>query len=161
MERTKNLTLSENEKKEIEEKELKEKVRGLIQRSIDGTLLPAELDRELTGELEKHPDSAKDILRAEITGRLDPHGNNDRLLETLERYVGIKKESVEELLDTFRSRAEIEQGRIRAAMKARLADESITGSAVIPNTDKDREWHHWYTRTRDELRHQLGLIRGS
>ena len=161
MERTKDLTLSADEKKEIHRKELEERVKGWVQRCLDGTLLPSALEKELTGELEKDSDLTSDILHAEITGRLDPDEDNDRLLELLEKYVVIKRDVVTEKLDNFRSKASVEQRRLEEPLTARLADADIRGSAIIPNIYKDREWKDWHAQARDELKRELSVIRGS
>lgn len=158
MERTKDLTLSADEKKEIHRKELEERVKGWVQRCLDGTLLPSALEKELTGELEKDSDLMKDILHAEITGRLDLDEDNDRLLE---KYVVIKRDVVTEKLDNFRSKASVEQRRLEEPLKARMADEGITGSAIIPNIYKDQRWKDWHAQARDELKRELSVIRGS
>jgi len=161
MERTKDLTLSADEKKDIKRKELEERVKGWVQRCLDGTLLHSAFEKEIAGEIEKDPNLIKDILREDITGRLDPDANNDRLLELLEKYVVIKRDVVTEKLDNFRSKASAEQRRLEEPLKARMADEGITGSAIIPNIYKDREWKDWHAQARDELKRELSVIRGS
>ncbi len=161
MERTKNLTLSDDEKKEIKRKELEERVRGWVQRYVDGTLLHSTFEKEIAGEIEKDLNLMKDILREDITGRLDPDEDNDRLLAILETYVGIKRDVFVEKLDNFRSKADAEQMRMEDQLKARLTDEGIMGSAVTPNINKDPQWKDWHRQTRDELKGELSLIRGS
>lgn len=161
MERTKNLTLTDDEKREIKRKEEEERVRGLVQRSIDGTLLPAELDRELTGAIEDDPDFIKDTLHREIIERLDPDQDNGRLLDILERYVGIEKDLCTEKLDSFQIRAAAERKHLEEPLRKRLADAGIRGNAVIPNIGKDRQWEHWHAQALDELKRELRLIRGN
>ena len=161
MERTKDLTLSDDEKREIEQKEERERLRGLIQRSMDGTLAPAEFDRELTAAIEKDPDFTKDALRTETIERLDPDQDNDRLLDILDQYVGVRKDVCTEKLDRFRSRAAAERKRREEPLRDGLAAAGIRGNAVIPNIGKDPQWQSWYAEADDQLKRELRLIRGS
>jgi len=159
MERTRGLTLSEEDKREINRKNMEDKVSGLVQRYLDGTLLPSELDQEIAAEIEKDSDLMKEILRTEISGRLDPDENNDRLLEILEKYTSVKRDLFTAKLNDFRRRASGEQERIGALCKARLEDKGIMGNAIICNVYKDQEWKNWHTQAIDELHRELSLIR--
>jgi len=161
MERTKDLTLSDDEKREIKRKEEEERMRGLIQRGMDGTLTPAALDRELTAAIEQDPDFTRNTLREEIIERLNPETDTDRLLDILERHTGIRKDDCTEKLDQFRSRAAAERKRREGPLREGLTDAGIRGNAVIPNIDRDGQWKNWHAQASDELKRELRLIPGS
>ena len=81
MEKTKNLTMSEEEKAEFNRKELKGKVKGLVQKFLDDLISLQSIRLEMESEKMKHPAEAEEFLKGELLERLEPDENNLAALE--------------------------------------------------------------------------------
>jgi len=148
MERTKNLTLTEDEKSALHHDEQVSRVRGWVQRYEDRILRTAEIRKDLDAEL-------KVLLRREILERLDPGSSNEILYQMLEEVLDISREPYEEVVERFRRSIALEEDRKGSEQLATLAAAGISGSAVVPNPDGDREGKMFHDRIREECRREL------
>ncbi len=140
MEKTKHLTLTEEEKKALHSQEVRGKVRGWVQKCLDGTLdrarLQAEMEREGAGE----PELRSELLR-ELSGRIDPEGENEILFQLLEEVLHRDTAPLREILERFQAELAERIGVKTAGIKSELEEQrEISGSAVIPNLDRDPRW---------------------
>jgi hypothetical protein len=152
MEKTRNLTLSSEEKQAQKQKEIESRIKGLIQKLLDGLLTKDQLGVEyetLKSDMNLADDS---LLINEILIRMNVDHDHQHLLAILEKFCRI---------DTTAIRAAIDDHRViysQAAQKraARLKEDllqkySIEGSAVVPDLDADEQWQ----REAQDLRMQL------
>ncbi len=151
MERTKNLTLTEDEKKVLHRDEQVSRVKGWVQRYEDRVLRTAEIRKELNAEL-------KDLLRREIIERLEPGSSNDILYQMLEEVLDINRAPFETVAERFNWIIEGERDRQEAEQLEALAAAGISGSAVVPNPEGDPEWNRFNDRIREEFRGELLAI---
>ena len=151
MEKTKGLTMTEEEKEELRQKELSGKVRGLVQKFLDG-LMDLETFRSevaaLGGDKQAH---AKRIIKEEAVGRISLGADNHHILEMLEGVADMDMGPARDLLDEYGIRLEQEAASRMQALLDALEQKGITGSAVIPNLDADPVWK----RHKDESQHAL------
>jgi hypothetical protein len=159
MEKTKGLTMSEEEKRAFKEEEMAGKIKGLIQKFLDKILDMDQLKREVAGLGEKGGDMVKRLLREESVSRIEPEGDNELLLSVLEEVTGSDTDSLREFLKAFAQRLEQEEGGREEALKRTLEKQGISGSAVIPNIQADSEWGKKVSKIRDEFQEKLGLYR--
>lgn len=151
MEKTKNLTLTEEEKRDLHHEELKSRVKGWVQRYEDRTIRKAEIERELDVAL-------KDLLRREILERLDPESSNETLYQMLDEFLGIRRDPFESVAERFRRILDRERDLRRTRLLADLAADDISGSAVVPNPEGDREWNLFRDRVRREFREEIRAV---
>jgi len=140
MEKTKGLTLTGEEKVEMQERELRGRVQGLLQRCVDGLIGPPALLKELD---ERDPARRKRAVEMIVEGtleRLDPEGDNSRLIEIVQEAAGSGGASLKAMLDAGRDDFSRKREAHRQSLLAALAEKGIRGSAVIPNLEADPRW---------------------
>lgn len=137
MERTKNLSLSEEEKTAIRRREAEGKAKGWIQRYRDGMATLRDLKKEYAKEKKEFPESER-IFRSVLLEHVEPGGENGAVFELMEKVLKMKMEPVRELAETCRedlSRIVLEG--LEAEREA-LRRKGISGAAVIPNPNRDQ-----------------------
>ncbi len=141
MERTRNLTLSSAEKQEQQQKEMQNRLKGLLQKYLDGLLTRNQLKKDYVN-LKKDLDSADDtFLIQEILNRLDPNQDNQFLLETLEDCCNVNTATIKAAIDAYRTIYRQAALKRMAQLKEDLARNfDVSGSAVVPNLEADAKW---------------------
>ena len=140
MERTKNMTLSEDEKNEQRADELRKKLNGLIQKYADGFLSIDHFERDL-GNLDSGDTDLRDVLTNELLVKIGLEKDNDALFDLLEKCCGAEVNQITRILDDYGHAVETaRQNRITAFAKQFQKKHSISGSAVLPDLDADEEW---------------------
>ena len=155
MEKTKGLTMSDEEKKAFKEQETARKVRGLIQRYLDGIL---ELDRlkiEAAALGETDEEMVRTMFRKECIPRIELEENNEPLLRILEETTGLDTVSIRTALKDFEVRLEQEKGVREKELIKGLDKKGISGSAVIPNMNADSEWVQRVSKMKNEFQEKL------
>jgi hypothetical protein len=157
MEKTKGLTLTEEEKQSFKEQELTGKVRGLVQRTLGGSVSRERFEEELAALARRgvDPVTVKRGLIKECIQEIRLGEDNEAVLKMLEILPGIDlaalrtvlAESEKELL----TRREAQEKRLMM----RLREKGISGSAVVPNLDADREWEPVLAKLKEDLRSAL------
>lgn len=142
MERTKNLTMSSEEKEEIRRQEWLKKTRGWIQKFLDDLADTRQIKTEI---LDKEPPSGwEKILKKELVEGLDPEGNNEKRFELIKILLALPSEPYREVLASFTQEVEQQKDYFAKVLKKRLSVQGISGSAVVPNLDPDPSWKHFY-----------------
>lgn len=136
MERTRNLTMSEEDKRKQAAKEFKEAVNGLVLRFLNGQIDPDRFQAEF-GRLETGA-FGKLEAAAEIGRRITPAADNSLLLDLIKHGLGYDVSGIEAILKTFRERLDSEDRRAAERIRADLLNKGISGSAVIPDPDADK-----------------------
>ncbi|MBA4393240.1 MAG: hypothetical protein C0407_06780 [Desulfobacca sp.] len=138
MERTKNLSMSPEEKEEIKRQEWLKKVRGWVQKFLDDLV-----DRDkIKGELleKEHPSGWENLLKKELIDGLDPDGDNQKRFELLKEFLEIDPEGFMKILGGYQQRLALEGGKRLTFLKGQLANQGVAGTAVIPNLNRDPSW---------------------
>jgi hypothetical protein len=139
MEKTKNLTMTDEEKKAVHSQELRKKIKGWVQRCIDGTMNIAHLKENVQQEMKKEPGLPADLLE-ELLKKIDPEGANEVQFEIIESVLQRDTAPLKELIEQFRVElAEKVRERTDKEKKA-LEGRNISGSAIVPNLDRDPQW---------------------
>lgn len=157
MERTKNLTLTEEEKEAIRTREGKAKVRGWFQRYIDKALTIRDLKKNIEQERATFPESAA-LLREECLAHVDPEADNQNIFQIMEEILSIDPAPFQRLVDDFHE--EMLQHRAEATRDALdiLHAQEIIGTAVIPNLNLSPAWNVCLDNARERLRNKLYLV---
>ena len=160
MEKTKNLSLSDEEKQAQKQKEVESRIRGLLQKYQDGWLdknqLKIDYERLKKGS-ELSDDSA---MINEIFSHLDYKRDNQLLLEILEECCRVNPAVISSIIHEFQ-RAYYETADKRMTeLKENLARKyAVSGSAVVPNLDADDQWRRTEGRMRLRVEEKLRKLK--
>ena len=158
MEKTKGLTMTEEEKVAYKQKELVGKVRGLIQKYLDKPLSEDRLQVEVTALGEKDQDEIKQVIIDETIPKIALGEDNEPVLTILESATGLDTTPIKEILTDFEGRLEQERNVRKKTMMDRLEERGISGSAVIPNIAADPEWARSVAQLEGVLKGKLNSL---
>ena len=162
LEKTKNLTLSSEEKKEQTQKEIESRIKGMVQKYQDGTLSKSELITAYEMLKKDNNMSQNESLIIEITQRFEPDQENQPLLELLQECCTVDTAAFETLIANFQQAFHTASQNRLAQLKEDLAQQhNITGSAVLPNLDADERWRQQSKEMRNAYEDQLNRVRDS
>ena len=90
MEKTKGMTMSDEEKRELKKKELSDRLKGLIQKFLDGILTY----EDLKGEISANDEDERELMLNAATGNLFPilipgENNNQILYHKSKFYIAL------------------------------------------------------------------------
>jgi hypothetical protein len=144
MERTKKMTISEEEREEIKQKEVFQKATGLFHRYTDGSLSLNEVEKEI-GRLEERVKTVvKEILLSKWLEALSLNSENEKPLRGIESLRGQTVDPLKEKLDDLLSRYREEKGKVKEKVGNQwveaLKREGIYGSAVDPSIETSEAW---------------------
>ena len=141
MEKTRNLSLSDEERQGQKNKEIASRIRGLLQKFNDQALSVGKLRSEYQ-KLQKDYDLSENApLIKEICKQIELGRDNDALFELLARFkvadIGGITSVLHEFDEVFDAAAQ-ERSKI---LQAKLAEEHfISGPAVVANLEADKAW---------------------
>jgi len=141
MEKTKNLSLSDEERQGQKNKEIESRVRGLLQKFIDRALTVDKLRSEYQNLKKDYdlPDNA--ALIKEICRQIEFGKDNQALFELLARFKVADIEGIIQVLDEFDDAIDTAARERSEILKDKLAEAHfISGSAVVPNLEADQTW---------------------
>jgi len=137
MEKTRHLSLTEEEKDRQREEEFEKRLQGLLQRCEDGFLSTDDFRGEVEAlQKELHRGDKPSPVKA-VLGRIDPDGSNDRRLDLLRLYAPGAVEPLLKILSEYSDKkAELIREGARHQLEL-LAKRGIQGTAVRPNLDRE------------------------
>jgi hypothetical protein len=155
MEKTRDLSLSPEEKRKLKRQEWLGKARGWVQKYQDDLIDVYEVKAALQklGESE----GADLFLKEEIIAAIEPGGRNRKHWDLLENLWDSDLQGQKEMVRQVQE--ELDQARrerIRLALD-RLAERGISGTAVFPNLNRDPEWTAFRRLRIEECRRELRL----
>ncbi len=159
MEKTKGLTMTEEEKAAMRDKELTERSQGLLQKYLDGAISMGKLKEEWS-DLGKEQENAQAILTRICMEGIDPETDNGPLLAVLDQVAGTDTGPVGKALE--RAMADLKASRSKSLEEIRraLAERGISGSAIRPNLNADPQWKEVSSQVRERLHAALlSLVR--
>jgi hypothetical protein len=154
MEKTKGLTMTSEERKVIQRNEIEGKIRGLLQRYLDGTFDLEKLGDEIRAMEGDRQGIALESLR-EACKHLDPDGDASPYLKILETVMKVDTGPVKKVLSAYHE----EMGRRKRSWEARamerLSRRDISGSALVPNLRSDPAWLDVVSKEKAAFQKQL------
>jgi len=142
MEKTKNLTMSAEEKEEVRRQEWLKKARGWIQKFLDDQIDMDKVKNELLGK--DYPLGWEKILQEELITGLEPEGENEKRFQLIKELLGIPEDRFRKVQEDFHQRLAREGDKRTALLKDQLSKQGVSGSAVIPNLARDPSWKRFY-----------------
>jgi len=162
MERTKNLTLSAEEKQAQKQIEIENRIKGLVQKLQDGLLTYNQLKTEYETFKKESNLSDNSLLVREILTRLDPERDNQILLEALEECCRLDTAKIRADIKDYRDDYQRAARQRSAQLKEDLArNHSISGSAVLPNLAADEKWQQQAQEMRRQFEQKLNRAQDS
>jgi hypothetical protein len=160
MEKTRNMKLSDEEKRAQKQSEIASRIKGIMQKLQDGLISEDQfkIDYEtLKKEVGRSDDGP---LINEIFARLDPVEDTALLLNILEDCCGLETDSISSMIEDYRESYQ-QAARVRLVkIKERLAQKYlITGTAVVPNLDADEEWQRQLQDMRGHFEDRLRQVK--
>jgi hypothetical protein len=140
MEKTKGLTMTDEEKQKFRRQEMEGKIKGLIQKYVDGLMGMERLKEAIAKLRARKEQELEQLIRKETMALIQPGESNAPLLEILSSVVGMDPDPIVKLLDDFDSKIEYERVRRAEVLQEELRKKGISGSALIPNIEADPEW---------------------
>jgi hypothetical protein len=160
MERTKNLTMTADEKKALQRKEWEGRVKGWVQKYVDGTIRVEDLKVNIES-YESQYQELRNIFKSEILKHIQPETNNSLLLQLLEELLDTDAKPIVNLITLFQNNLNASMIARREAMKKELEQKKVFGSSVVPNLDHDGEWQEYLQKYRLDFKKQLSSLTGT
>jgi hypothetical protein len=158
MEKTKGLTLTEDEKKALRNKEVEGKVKGLLLKYIDGQMDLENLKAGITAIEEKDPGMAREIIIKDCLGRIDPESDNRLIFEILEHVARADAASFQKPLSKFHRDLDQEKRIRELKLRKKIVEKGISGSAVLPNIHADQEWIHYVEDAKEKFQEEIKAL---
>ena len=155
MEKTQDLTMSDEEKQAFKEQEMAGKVRGLIQKNLDGILEMGRLKIEAAALAGRDEEMVRAMIIKESIARIEMGEDNEPVLRILEEAAGLDTKSIRGALKESEGRLEQEKRVREKELMKSLGKKEISGSAVIPNVEADPEWVQRASEVRKEFNKKL------
>ena len=160
LEKTKNLTLSSEEKDEQKQKEIENRIKGMIQKYQDGILLKNQLITDYEILKKDYNILQNNSLIIEITKRIEPDRDNRPLLEVLQECCATNTAAIETIIEKFRKAYHKAASNRMDRLKENLARKYfISGSAVVPNLEADEQWRREAREMRAGYEDQLNRVK--
>ena len=141
MEKTRDMTLSSAEKQQQQREEIENRIKGLLQKYIDGGLTRKQLKDDYAAPKKQDGRTAARAVANGIIGRLELQQNNSRLLDVLELLEGWDVTDIGKLIAEWRNRHRDAARQRSDQLKEALAREHfVTGPAIVANLDADVQW---------------------
>ncbi len=155
MEKTKNLSLTEEEKEANNRKEAQKKVKGLLTRYWDRMMDLDALISNLNklGNINKK--ELKEIALQEGLAALDPETDNHLSLAFLEQATDMDMAKVQALIAEFQSDLKKAKDNWSTGQLHRIHDKGVSGSAVLPNPNGDPEWKAFAQKSKARFQKRL------
>jgi hypothetical protein len=139
MEKTKNLDMTEDEKKAFQRKEWEGKARGWVQKHLDGIIESDTLMSNFETEKKRYPE-LQQILKTELLENIKLDGDNRKVFRLLEEFFGIKTKTLEALMLSLKSDFDMQWTKKIEILGEELKKRKIYGSSVVPNPKIDGTW---------------------
>jgi hypothetical protein len=158
MEKTKDLTLTEEEKRAFRKKEVEGKVKGLLLKFLDGLIDVEKLTKEVISEAGKDQGMAMAFILKECLDRIDPEADNELLLQILEHVANINTTSLQNILSEFKIKLKDEKDIREQELNKQILEKGISGSAVLPNIRSDQQWIQHVQDAKEEFKGKLQAL---
>ena len=153
MERTKNLTMTEEEKENLQKKESAGKINGLVQKYLDRILSVKTLKSEIELEEKAFPEF-RQMTETALLDHLQPDQDNRNIFQALEQTLGINTEPLQRKVTQFQKEVEVEKEKIVKMCGDALKERGIFGSAVIPNPAQDETLQSTLQKMKEDFKKQ-------
>jgi len=165
MEKTKHLTLSAEEKLEMQLQDIVKKVPGYMERLLDGALTPEQLLGEIKAQPRELTQRAHREIARQLSRTLDLTERTNPLLRALEMLAepgwAEMLAEIKRCRSQYRKAAADSQRQARNRILEKLAAVGIRGSAVVAKLEGDASWETEDRRLRGPCEARLEALRAA
>jgi len=161
MEKTKNMTITDEEKAQIRRSEWSGKVARWIHAYLDRRIDADTIRKEITAAGQEHLRELTTLFTEEILRTIDPEGDITKPLALLEEICGIDPSPIVRLVAQFQDDVGKKQEQMLQNARDTLSSRGISGSAVVPTISGDDEWQAVYQHLREGFTDRLLATAGS
>ena len=160
LEKTRNLTMSEEEKQDLAREELDKKIQGLVNRYVNGILNLDKFKEEMEKVDSGEPSAVHEIIKRHLMVLFDFDSDNEAIVSAFKEALKLDVAPLETLQREYRSeREKAEETRAKEALET-LRAKGISGTAVIPNLNKIPEWNRFLDDLGKKYREKLTDFEG-
>jgi hypothetical protein len=160
LEKTRHLSQTDEEKQVQKQKDIANRLNGLLQQYQDRALSLTQLQRAYENFKTKFDLTDHSALADQIIRRLDPDVDNRELFEVLEHSCQLNYSGLAEVIHNYQAECREASHSRMEPIKERLAREyHISGSAVVPNLDSDEQWRLEAQKLRSEYEEKIAQER--
>ena len=161
MEKTRDLTLSAEEKQAQKQLDIENRIKGLVQKFEDGLINGSQLKANYDNFKKDAELSNDSQLVKEILARIDPGPDGQNLLEALEECCRFDTATIRAIINEYRAAYDRAAQKRTVQLQEYLAENhSITGTAVLPNLDADEQWQQEAQEMRRQFQDHLSRADG-
>ncbi|HIC85725.1 MAG TPA: hypothetical protein EYP06_05455 [Desulfobacterales bacterium] len=157
MEKSKNLRLTEEERERIQKEEVIKRLKGAVQKYLDGFNDLEELRRVVEDENPKRRQWAKEALCEKAQERITLSGNNGRILGAL-GLIAPDISKVDELVSDLKREVSEQKETYIFELQKELEEMGIRGSAVMPNLEAYQKWINYFKGIEERFKVELQSI---
>lgn len=140
LEKTRHLTLSEDERLGLERKGLERKVQAVVNRYLNKTLPLGELKEEMEKIGNNQQGLARDLLKRHFLAHFKLDADNSMVLSALREVTGFDTAQLTTLQREYEAEKEKRKNSLIQENLSALKQRGISGSAVVPNMSRVPEW---------------------
>ena len=155
MEKAEGFEVTDQDKEAMIRNEAEEKARGLLRRFLDRTINEERFKAEIDAFDQRRGKIVRCVLERECLDRIDPEGDNTRILQALNYVMAGDTGPIKDLISEFRRNLDKERGVHEKGLIEQLKRRGISGSAVIPNLEANPEWINCMAQKKEGLYKQL------
>jgi len=157
-EKTRNLTLSDEEKRSLAREKLDKKVQGLCNRYLDNFFPVSRLKDEMEKIASNDRELAYSFLKKYLFTRFDLDGDNSLIVSALTELANYNITSLKNLQKEYNSEKEGTKKAFTEKSLLALKESGVSGSAVVPNLDDIPEWNEFLKTLRKRYHERLQTI---
>jgi hypothetical protein len=158
MEKTKGLTMTEDEKRELKEREVSGKVIGLVRKYLDGLVSLEKFEVETAAAAKENSELVSRTITEESLSRFVLGDDNQKLMSMLDRTTEVDWRAIETILENLEDKLEKERILHAGALEEDLKKRGISGSAVIPNLAANQAWQECVLKLNQEFQEQVRVL---
>jgi hypothetical protein len=154
-EKTKNLTLSDEEKLSLAREKLEKKVQGLCNRYLDNFFPLNRLKDEMETIASSDPKRAYNFFKEHLLSRFDLDSDNSLIISALSEIAKFDIISLKKVQEKYNSEKEETKKAFTEKFLLDLKDRGVSGSAVRVNLDTIPEWNESLKTLRKRYQEQI------
>ena len=157
MERTRGLRMTEDEKRSFKEHETAGKIKGLVQRCLDGAIDLSRFQEQTTVLKNEVRDEMMvgRLLAEECLDRIELGNDNERLFGMIEKTANLDVPGLKEKLKEIEARVKQEKVIRESRLTDGLKERGVSGSAVIPNIGADPGWNEYVGKMKQAFKKEV------
>ena len=160
LEKTRHLTLSEEEKLSLERKELERKLQAILNRYLSETLRLDEFKEEIKKIENNQQSLARDLLKHLLLAQFSLDADNSMVLNALREVNSFDTGQLTTLQREYEAEKEKRRNSLVQENLSALKQRGISGSAVVPNMSRAPEWDQFLKTLSKRYQERLKGIMG-